>query len=77
MELGNNIGDNLLSPQRVMEPPSTFGEQEIPGKTIWPFRHSGFANLAPLLRLCVASWQTQNPEWDIRILNKSQGGTYI
>ena len=51
MELGNNIGDNLPSLQRVMEPPSAFGEQEISEKTIWSFWHSGFANLTPLLRL--------------------------
>ena len=77
MELGNNIGDNLPSLQRVMEPPSAFGEQEISEKTIWSFWHSGFANLTPLLRLCVASWQAQNPGWDIRILDRDNVHVYM
>ncbi len=67
---------NLLGLQRVMEPPSAFGEQEISEKTIWSFWHSGFANLSPLLHLCVGSWQAQNPDWDIRIIERNNVHAY-
>ncbi len=50
MESWNGRENNLHSLQRVVEPPSAFGGQAISEKTTWSFRHSGLANLTPLLR---------------------------
>ena len=59
-----------------MDPPARYGDQTIPEKTIWSFWHGGFANLTPLLHLCVGTWQAQNPEWDIRIIDRHNVHSY-
>ncbi|WP_171172888.1 capsular polysaccharide synthesis protein [Ruegeria sp. HKCCA5929] len=42
--------------------------RQIPRK-IWIYWDSGEENAPELVRDCIASWRTQNPGWDIRVLN--------
>lgn len=62
----------LLAPTIKASTDATISE-----KTIWSFWHSGDANLSDLHRLCVASWRSQNPSWDIRIIDRDNIHTYV
>ncbi|WP_171239019.1 capsular polysaccharide synthesis protein [Ruegeria sp. HKCCA5763] len=38
-------------------------------KTIWMYWDTGEADAPELVRHCIASWRSQNPDWDVRVLD--------
>lgn len=37
-------------------------------RSIWIYWHSGLADAPPWARICVESWQRQNPGWTVHVL---------
>ena len=46
-------------------------------KIIWVFWSQGFENAPPLAHICLKTWETQNPGWDIRVVSESNIRTYL
>src|SRR6056297_890993 len=52
------------------------GHRKVP-KTIWMYWHQGWSRPPPVVRACLESWERENPEWQIRLLCRSNIGTQI
>ena len=46
-------------------------------RKIWIYWHSGFDSAPLLVKLCVASWRTYNPDWQLILLDKNNIHQYI
>mmetsp|Transcript_28195 Transcript_28195/g.85144 ORF Transcript_28195/g.85144 Transcript_28195/m.85144 type:complete len:329 (+) Transcript_28195:99-1085(+) len=44
---------------------------EVRERTIWAYWGQGPEQMPALFRMCVATWRHHNPDWDIRVLQKS------
>lgn len=72
-----NLGSTPFPLRNLLPPPVEYGQQAIAEKTIWSFWHSGIDGLTPLHRLCIGSWQAQNPQWDIRVMDRGNVHAYV
>lgn len=84
VSLGNAIpSPSLFSAVASVPAPATFSGTWRDGtpcsinKVIWICWFQGWENAPWLVRKCLSSWQQQNPEWDIRTLDRNSVQRYI
>ncbi len=46
-------------------------------RTIWIMWSSGLPSAPDVVKACVASWQRQNPDWDLKFFDRSQAGELL
>lgn len=46
-------------------------------KIVWVLWLQGYDNAPPVVRKCIASWITKNPDWQINVLDRGTIGDYV
>lgn len=61
----------------VPSTPLKYISREVKERTIWGYWAQGQEQMPHFFRMCVDTWRYHNPDWDIRVLNKSAVHEYL